>query len=547
MIGAQIGGYRIDEKLGEGGMGTVYRATELNLERTVAIKVLNSDLAQKPAILERFRVEAKAQANLNHPNVATLYAFLTEQGNAMMVMEFVAGENFQQLVNRRGPLPAPEAAPLFKQALAGIGAAHEMGIVHRDIKPANIMLNQRGVVKVMDFGIAKVVGDRGLTRTGVQLGTVYYMSPEQVKGQNADARSDIYALGVTLYELLTAHVPFNAASEYDVLTDHVHTAPPLPSTHNAHIPKGVENIVLKALEKKPEDRFQTVQEFANALDHPEDWEAFVPKSSMVMSPSMAPTAEISSGPWRSDAPTQSVERPGMQTTLPPPSPPVLWTPVRTGIAAFVAILALGTGGFFFLNRNLRSTVPPTKPAASTSTAVPPVARQTVSPPTLAPLPESVSQQTPVQAPPKTESEHFVIPAKTEVHVRLTAAIDSSSANEGEVFPVALSAPIDVGEKTIPTKDSEAQIVLTKAAGSKKSPKVQFQLSSINVSGKIYKVRSDTFEFNGSTHGKRAGKFAGIGNAVGSLVGGKHGDASLELPVDTEMIFKLKAPIDVTLH
>src|SRR5277367_425020 len=137
MIGTQIGSYRIEQKLGEGGMGTVYRATEINLDRTVAIKVLNSDLAGKPAIVGRFRAEAKAQANLNHPNVAILYAFLTEHENAMMVMEYVDGENFQQIVNRRGALPAADAVSIFKQALCGVGAAHEIGIVHRDIKPAN--------------------------------------------------------------------------------------------------------------------------------------------------------------------------------------------------------------------------------------------------------------------------------------------------------------------------------------------------------------------------------------------------------------------------
>jgi serine/threonine protein kinase len=551
MIGTQIGSYRIDQKLGEGGMGTVYRATEINLERTVAIKVLNSDLAGKPAIVERFRAEARAQANLNHPNVATLYAFMLEHGNAMMVMEFVDGENFQQMVNRRGAIPSSEAVPLFKQALAGIGAAHEMGIVHRDVKPANIMLNRRGVVKVMDFGIAKVVGERGLTRTGVQLGTVFYMSPEQVKGTTADVRSDIYALGVTLYELLTAHVPFNAASEYDVLTDHVHTAPPLPSTHNANIPKGIERIVLKALEKKPDDRFQTVAEFSNALDHPEAWESFMPKSAMIELPSMAPTMEIEvRGPGHSSDATRAVPPPGTQTTLPPPPSPSFWTPVRTGIATFMAILILGIGSFAFVTRNSSSTPPPspTKPAASTT--VPPsttTAAHTSTPaelpppPPLAPLPDTTQPSSP-----NMEPEHLVIPAKTEIHIRLTAPIEASAANENEVFPVNLSEGITVDGKSVAPPQSEAHIVLTKVGGSKKSPKVQFQLSSINVAGKIYKVRSDTFEFTGAK-GKRMGKLSGLGSAVGSMVGGKHNDASIELPGDTEMLFVLKTPVPVTLQ
>ncbi len=393
MIGTQIGSYRIDQKLGEGGMGTVYRATEINLERTVAIKVLNSDLAGKPAIVERFRSEAKAQANLNHHNIATLYAFLMERENAMMVMEFVDGENFQQLVNRRGAIPSAEAVPLFKQALAGIGAAHEMGIVHRDIKPANIMLNQRGVVKVMDFGIAKVMGERGLTRTGVQLGTVFYMSPEQVKGQTADVRSDVYALGVTLYELLTAHVPFNSNSEYAILTDHVNTAPPLPSTHNANIPKGIESIVLKALEKKPEDRFQSVAEFSDALDHPEVWESFVPKSAMVIQPGMAATMEIPIQGAR----TQPIARPSPNTTLPPPAPTSFWTPMRTGIAAFAAILIHGWRWEPWLSIRVTPTSPPVnKPAATaTSTSTP---AEPPPPPPLAPMTDAARDKTALPTP-----------------------------------------------------------------------------------------------------------------------------------------------------
>jgi predicted Ser/Thr protein kinase len=294
MIGTQIEGYLIQEKLGEGGMGTVYRALEVNLERLVAIKVLNADVARDPSIGERFRAEARAQAHLSHTNLATLYSFLITQGNAMMVMEYVDGESFQQMVDRRGPIPAQEVIPLFKQALLGLGAAHRVGIVHRDIKPSNIMLNKSGIVKVMDFGIAKAIsGSRGLTRTGMQVGTVFYMSPEQVKGERVDLRSDIYALGVTLYEMLTAHVPFSASSDFQVLSDHVNTAPPLPTKFYPYIPKGIENIVLKALEKNPDDRFQTVEEFGAALEHPELWESYAPKSSGVIAEAATPVAAVS--------------------------------------------------------------------------------------------------------------------------------------------------------------------------------------------------------------------------------------------------------------
>ena len=271
MTGTDIGNYRILEKLGEGGMDVVYKAVDTSLDRVVAVKVLNADLARVPELVFRFRGEARAQANLNHTNLATLYAFLTVGDNAMMVMEFVDGETFAELIRRRGPLPAQGAVPMFRQALLGFGYAHRAGIVHRDIKPGNLMLNRQGIVKVMDFGIAKVMGQRGVTRTGVQVGTCRYMSPEQVLNKDADFRSDIYALGITLYEMLTANTPFQSDSEFQLMSDHVHTPPPPPTRFYPYIPKGVENAVLKALAKNPDDRFQTVEEFGAALERPDDF------------------------------------------------------------------------------------------------------------------------------------------------------------------------------------------------------------------------------------------------------------------------------------
>ena len=214
MIGTEIASYRILEKLGQGGMGVVYKAVDTGLDRMVAMKVLNPDLSKNPELVERFRSEARAQANLNHTNLATLYAFMVHQGTAIMVMEFVDGETFAQMIRRRGPIPEVEAIPLFRQALLGIGYAHRAGILHRDIKPSNLMLNKNGLVKVMDFGIAKVIGARGMTRTGTQLGTLAYMSPEQIQNRNVDIRSDIYELGITLYEMLTGHLPLKAIASF---------------------------------------------------------------------------------------------------------------------------------------------------------------------------------------------------------------------------------------------------------------------------------------------------------------------------------------------
>ncbi len=271
MIGAEIGTYRIVDKIGDGGMGVVYKAVDIQLDRVVAVKALSSEFSGNAALVERFRTEARAQAQLNHPNLAMLYAFLVHDGVAYMVMEYVDGETFYAMLARRGPIAAAEAVPLFRQALAGIAHAHRTGIVHRDIKPSNIMLNKDGVVKVMDFGLAKVAGSHRATRTGVRLGTAYYMSPEQVLAKPVDVRSDIYSLGATLYEMLTAQVPFHSDSEFEILNDHVHTAPPPPSRVDARIPQHVENAVLKALAKDPEQRFQSAEQFSAALASPESF------------------------------------------------------------------------------------------------------------------------------------------------------------------------------------------------------------------------------------------------------------------------------------
>src|SRR5215469_16896879 len=208
MIGNVIGTYKIAEKIGEGGMGSVYKGVDLMLEREVAIKVLRPELARQPDIVERFRAEAVTLAKLNHPNIATLFSFLRQGDDFFMVMEFVRGETLDSVLRRSGGMSVERAVPMFCQALEGIDHAHRLGIIHRDVKPANMMLTETGSIKVMDFGIARVLGTARMTRQGNIIGTIEYMSPEQVRGQETDARSDIYSLGVLLYEMLTGQIPF---------------------------------------------------------------------------------------------------------------------------------------------------------------------------------------------------------------------------------------------------------------------------------------------------------------------------------------------------
>ncbi len=265
MIGSEVGIYRIIEKIGEGGMGVVYKGVDTNLDRQVAIKVLRPELTYDSELVERFRDEAKAQANLNHVNIATLYSFAYAEGYCLIVMEFIEGSTFEMMLSTRGRLPWKGAVSLMKQALHGLEFAHARGVVHRDIKPANLMLTNTGIVKIMDFGIVKALGGNMQTQTGSVIGTPRYMSPEQIRGQQVDARADIYSLGVTFYELLTGDAPFKGDSDYDLMSAHIHTPPPSFTSFHKDIPRNIEACVIKALAKDPANRFQTAEEFGAAL------------------------------------------------------------------------------------------------------------------------------------------------------------------------------------------------------------------------------------------------------------------------------------------
>ncbi|MDT7543079.1 MAG: eukaryotic-like serine/threonine-protein kinase [Acidobacteriota bacterium] len=265
MIGNVFGNYKVAAKIGEGGMGAVYKAVDLMLERDVAIKVLKPELADQPDVVERFRAEAVTLAKLNHPKIATLYSFFRDSGLYLMVMEFVPGQTLADLIAARGALDCGRAVQLFSQALEGIDYAHSLGVIHRDIKPANVMMTPAGVVKVMDFGIARVLGSARMTRAGHLIGTIEYMPPEQVRGQHTDARSDIYSSGIVLYEMLTGRVPFMNDSEYNLMRAQIEEPPPPPREFSADIPEAIERAILRALAKKPEDRFSTAGEFRTAL------------------------------------------------------------------------------------------------------------------------------------------------------------------------------------------------------------------------------------------------------------------------------------------
>ena len=235
MIGKTISHYRILEKLGEGGMGVVYKAEDTTLKRTVALKFLPSELTRDANAKERFIREAQAAAALNHPNICTIYEVGEHDGQSFIAMELVEGQSLKERIER-GPLPIDEAISLAIQAGEGLGEAHEKGIVHRDIKPGNIMLAARGQVKILDFGLARLGTHTKLTKADTTLGTVAYMSPEQSSGKDVDRRTDIWSLGVVLYEMITGQRPFTAEYEAAVVHSILNDEPEPVTARRSNVP-----------------------------------------------------------------------------------------------------------------------------------------------------------------------------------------------------------------------------------------------------------------------------------------------------------------------
>jgi len=261
----QLGKYLIEAELGRGGMGVVYRAHQSSLDRTVAIKVLSSDLIGDPDGVRRFRLEAKSVAKLNHPNITQVYDIEEEENLIYLVMEYVDGESLDGLITKT-VLSESRCLKIVADIADALHFAHEKGIVHRDVKPANVLMTSDGRVKVADFGLAYLIDrEGGTTRTGFLVGSPNYMSPEQATGQKIDRRSDIYSLGVVLFRMLTGRVPFVAESSHAVLFMQVGQEPPDPRELNKSISLVTRGLVLKALNKKPESRFQTMAEFRDAL------------------------------------------------------------------------------------------------------------------------------------------------------------------------------------------------------------------------------------------------------------------------------------------
>jgi serine/threonine-protein kinase len=374
MIGQVLGQYRIVAELGHGSMGEVYRAVDEMLDRDVALKILRAELTHDSELAERFRREAITLARPDHQNIARLHGLIKHETKLLMVMEFVTGETLAGRL-KRGRVPWRDAADLICQILAALDYAHSQGVVHRDIKPSNVMVRLDGRVKVMDFGIARVLGTARVTRVGHMIGTLEYMSPEQIRGEDVKASSDLYATGVLLYELLAGRMPFEGPTDAALIQQHLRgTVPPINAAA-VGAPVWFEAVVTRALAKTPGEHFESAASFRAELDRLAATEA---------TPAIKPT-RLSESPT-----TASEQQP--PTRLAPVSPAPArpaptpaggqwrWTSRHLVVAAAILTLLVAMAIVF----GLRRTTPDKPP---TGTAAPAEPQVTASLPTVAPTPE----------------------------------------------------------------------------------------------------------------------------------------------------------------
>jgi serine/threonine-protein kinase len=419
-IGSTVGDYQVVGVLGAGGMGQVYKVRNVISDRVEAMKVLLPDLVNQPDLADRFLREIKVQASLEHPNIAALHTAVRVENQLLMLMEFVEGVTLDQRL-KNGPLPAAEAVNYVMQVLAALDYAHARGVVHRDIKPANMMRTPGGIIKLMDFGIARSSADHKLTQTGTTVGSLYYMSPEQIQGVTTpDARSDIYSVGVSLYELVTGKRPFDGDSQFAIMSAHLQGTPIPPVTIDPRLPQLLNDVILMSVAKDAGARFQTAGAMRNAL------------ASLVAEPKAA-TAQV---PVPAPVPTaRPAALPAGQ--LAKPAQPVSHRGQWMALGAVVAVLAIvgvialapwkGTG------------------AASPKVAVPAVTQAPVDvqpPAAQAPTtPAPVAAQPPAPVEPAPQQPAAVV-AQPRAQVRPTPAAKAVSA------PTQAAAPAPPPQQAI---------------------------------------------------------------------------------------------------
>ncbi|HAV78869.1 MAG TPA: hypothetical protein DCX53_16075, partial [Anaerolineae bacterium] len=438
--------YLIEELLGQGGMSAVYKASDPNLKRVVAIKMIHTHLSENPNFIQRFEEEASSVAQLRHPGIIQVFDFNKDDDVYYMVLEFVPGETFQDHLKRLNDdgrqLPSRKVAEYMAEICDAVDYAHQRGMIHRDIKPANLMLNTQGHAILMDFGIAKIVGGQSHTATGAVVGTAMYMSPEQIRGESPDRRSDIYALGVTLFEMAGGQPPYQADSAMTLMMMHVNDPIPDLRKLNPEVPDELVAVINKALAKNPNDRYQTAAEMATALRNNlkgigagTSVEMSAPAATMLEAlPSMdspdatafeesiqmpqgtvIENAPIPSPGSKTDVGGTAIESPAVRPTPSPKAPgtsaaqkkPALSMPVIAG--GIIGFCILVGGGAFLVSRMFGGgassptevpIVAPIDTLAPTATTAPEI--------TEAVLPTEIPTETPIPFTPTPETPYVVI-------------------------------------------------------------------------------------------------------------------------------------------
>lgn len=451
------GRYRIEAQIADGGMARVYRATDTRLDRSVALKVLREQLTSQEEFIVRFRQEARLAAGLAHPNIVGVFDVGEESGLHYMVMEYVEGETLKDVIRREAPMPLETVIPIMRQLGAALDYAHDHGVIHRDIKPENILLTGRREVKVSDFGIARALAGAGMTATGTILGSVSYFSPEQASGQPATAESDLYAAGMVLYEMLTGHVPFAGPNPVAVAMAQVNDEPPSPRSFRPEISQAVAAVVLKAIAKKPADRYHSGYELVTALVAPTAQRAAAARAQALTSIDV--TAPVHT-PLQMAGPAARRPRRGTGGAL---------VALLTTAALLIGAILVGrslTGGNS-ANGITPTPVPTTAgqaratathqigaaPGIPTDTSIPAAPRDTSAPPTAAPTSANGVPATAIPV----AADHTTVPD--------TATIPANTATPADTAtPVDTATPTGATPTLGPTNGATIDLVTAKGVG-----------------------------------------------------------------------------------
>jgi eukaryotic-like serine/threonine-protein kinase len=445
-INKRIGDYEIISELGAGGMGKVYKVRNVISDRIEAMKILLPDLAGRQELAARFQREIKVLAALDHPNIAALRTALTLDNQLVMIMEYVEGTTLTQRL-QQGPIAVGDAVNYINQVLDALGYAHQQHVIHRDIKPANMMLTPQGVVKLMDFGIARSGDDSTLTMTGTTLGSLGYMSPEQVKGEPTDARSDLYSVGISLYEMVTGRRPFRESSDYSIMAAQVNQPPTPPIELKPGLPPALNEIILVAIAKDAAARYQSAEAFKNALSRLGPLPAATPADSartVTSINTLPPTATM----LPAQTATASTISPRQPQAAPAASQPIMASNVAAqpsaghrglymAIGALLLLMVLAAVGMYSRSADARReashaaapVTPPPQPAAQTAAPAPDTSTQPAPEPAAPPPATPVKAKAPAPAPQATPDPNAPPPIDLDA---LEHEIDQLSARAGSV-------------------------------------------------------------------------------------------------------------------